>query len=175
MKKNFGKISIGIILMNLMFLCVYLANKDNKTESITDENLYFKEVITEEESTENEAEEEAIDLEAIAENFMYEDALAVENENGWRIYRDEDVTDEQVQMLINRLYRLQQGYKGSSFIEACNWYVTSDPTICSMMDVDWTSLTMLVYCGDDYETNLSILVNATEAAMYQAEAQANEK
>ena len=95
MKKNIGKISFFVILVNVLILSTYLSNKNENDE---------KEVVSQEVIYASETQD---DEEELVTYSLVDDALAWENSDGYQIYRDEDVPDEDVEKLISRLLRLK--------------------------------------------------------------------
>ena len=153
MKKNIGKISFFVILVNVLILSTYLSNKNEKTE---------KEVISQEVIYASETQDEEEELVTYS---LVDDALAWENSDGYRIYRDEDVPDEDVEKLISRLLRLRNVEGADEFCKAVTWYITTDEAVTSMFAVDQPSRTFMVYDGPEYEIYLEQIAMIVQSAV----------
>lgn len=145
MKKNIGKISLTVILINVIFLSIYLVNRNEETVTETE----VQQVVYAEEQRE---------AEATTSYLILDGAEVVENEDGLHIYKDADVTDEQVKMLITRLYRMAQIDKGQEFIEQVTWYITSNEAVTTSFTIDPASTTICVCNNAEYEITLEQLV-----------------
>ena len=153
MKKNIGKISLTVILINVIFLSIYLVNRNEETVTETE----VQQVVYAEEQTQT-PEETPEEAEPTTSYLIMDGAEEVENEDGLHIYRDADVTDEQVKMLITRLYRMAQIDKGQEFIEQVTWYITSNEAVTTSFTIDPASTTICVCNNAEYEITLEQLV-----------------
>lgn len=156
MKKNIGKISFVVILINILIFSVYITNQNKKDEKeVVDETIVY--------ATEVEDETE-IKEEPEVSYSVVGDAKEYENTDGYKIYRDDDVSDEHIQMLITRLLRLKNVEDGDKFCKAVTWYITTDETVTTMYAVDQPSKTIIVYDGPEYELYLEQLSMIVQAA-----------
>ena len=142
MKRNIGKVSFFVILINVLIFSTYLVNNNKKNE---------KEVVSQEVIYASDTEESEEDLITYS---LVDDALAWENSDGYQIYRDEDVPDEDVEKLFSRLLRLRNVEGADEFCKAVIWYITTDEATTTMFAVDQPSKTFLVYDGPEYEIYL---------------------
>lgn len=152
MKKNIGKISFFVILVNVLILSTYLSNKNenNEKEVVSQEVIY--------------ASETQDDEEELVTYSLVDDALAWENSDGYQIYRDEDVPDEDVEKLISRLLRLKNVEGADEFCKAVTWYITTDEAATTMFAVDQPSRTFMVYDGPEYEIYLEQIAMIVQSA-----------
>ncbi len=152
MKKSFGKISFVVILVNLLIFSVYITNQNKKDEKqVVDETVVYATETT----TEDEPE---------VSYSLVSDALEYDNEDGYKIYRDEDVSDEDVEKLISRLMRIKNVEGAEKFSKAVNWYITTDETVTSMFAVDTPTKTFMVYDGPEYEIYLEQILMIVQSA-----------
>lgn len=152
MKKSFGKISFVVILVNLLIFSVYITNQNKKEEKqVVDETVIYATETT----TEDEPE---------VSYSLVSDAQEYDNENGYKIYRDEDVSDEDVEKLISRLLRIKNVEGAEKFSKAVNWYITTDETVTSMFAVDAPTKTFMIYDGPEYEIYLEQILMIVQSA-----------
>ncbi|WP_033154961.1 hypothetical protein [Pseudobutyrivibrio ruminis] len=152
MKKSFGKISFVVILVNLLIFSVYVANQNKENEKqVVDETVVY--------ATETQTEDEPV-----ISYSLVDDAKEYENGEGYKIYRDDDVPDEDVEKLLSRLLRLRNVDGVEKFCKAVTWYITTDESVTSMFAVDQPSATFMIYDGPEYEIYLeqiSMIVQAS--------------
>ena len=152
MKKSFGKISFVVILVNLLIFSVYVANQNKENEKqVVDETVVY--------ATETQTEDEPV-----LSYSLVDDAKEYENDEGYKVYRDDDVSDEDVEKLLSRLLRLRNVDGAEKFCKAVTWYITTDESVTSMFAVDQPSATFMIYDGPEYEIYLeqiSMIVQAT--------------
>lgn len=152
MKKSFGKISFVVILVNLLIFSVYVANQNKENEKqVVDETVVYA------------TETQTVD-EPVISYSLVDDAKEYENDEGYKIYRDDDVPDEDVEKLLSRLLRLRNVDGAEKFCKAVTWYITTDESVTSMFAVDQPSATFMIYDGPEYEIYLeqiSMIVQAS--------------
>ena len=152
MKKSFGKISFVVILVNLLIFSVYVANQNKENEKqVVDETVVY--------ATETQTEDEPV-----LSYSLVDDAKEYENDEGYKVYRDDDVSDEDVEKLLSRLLRLRNVDGAEKFCKAVTWYITTDESVTSMFAVDQPSATFMIYDGPEYEIYLeqiSMIVQAS--------------
>ena len=152
MKKSFGKISFVVILVNLLIFSVYLANQNKEDEKqIVDETVVY--------ATETQTEEEPV-----VSYSLVGDAIEYDNEEGYKVYRDADVPDEDVEKLLSRLLRLRNVDGAEKFCKAVTWYITTDQAVTTMFAVDEPSRTFMVYDCPEYEIYLEQIAMIVQAS-----------
>ena len=131
---------------------MYVANQNKENEKqVVDETVVY--------ATETQTEDEPV-----LSYSLVDDAKEYENDEGYKVYRDEDVSDEDVEKLLSRLLRLRNVDGAEKFCKAVTWYITTDESVTSMFAVDQPSATFMIYDGPEYEIYLeqiSMIVQAT--------------